>query len=190
MTQAINPNLTFHHRFSSKPADGSAYKDFYEKMTAYVAILVSHVHAVDPTVNAQPHAIVRATAEESVFEYLDTASSKYEITMASKKLEVPKVAIVGVGGTGSYVLDFVAKTPVKEIHLFDEDQFYAHNAFRAPSAASADDLDKKSTKVAYFTNLYSKMRRQAGALMEWLICRLARQNVFSEFSSAFHLRTL
>ncbi|HLY61042.1 MAG TPA: ThiF family adenylyltransferase [Terriglobia bacterium] len=158
-TQAINPYLTVHYRLSSRPADGSTYKDFYDKMTAYVAILLSHAHAIDPTVTAQPHATVRATEDESVFEYLDTASSKYEITMASKRLEQPKVAIVGVGGTGSYVLDLVAKTPVKEIHLFDEDPFYSHNAFRAPSAASADELDAKPTKVAYFKNLYSKMRR-------------------------------
>ena len=33
------------------------------------------------------------------------------------------MAIVGVGGTGSYVLDLVAKTWVKNILLFDDDSF-------------------------------------------------------------------
>jgi hypothetical protein len=40
-----------------------------------------------------------------------------------KKLELGKIAIIGLGGTGSYVLDLAAKTPVKEIHLFDGDKF-------------------------------------------------------------------
>jgi tRNA A37 threonylcarbamoyladenosine dehydratase len=30
------------------------------------------------------------------------------------KLKPLRIGIVGLGGTGSYVLDFVAKTPVKE----------------------------------------------------------------------------
>src|SRR5205085_1412033 len=32
--QAINPELTVHHRFSSKPVDEIPYPDYYEKMTA------------------------------------------------------------------------------------------------------------------------------------------------------------
>ena len=51
-----------------------------------------------------------------------------------------KVAIIGLGGTGSYILDLIAKTPVAEIRIFDADEFLQHNAFRAPSAASLDDL--------------------------------------------------
>jgi len=155
----LNHNLTTHHRFSSKPAGGGAYKDYYDKMTAYVAILLSHAHAVDPTANAQTFPVIRATEDESVFHYLDTASSRYQITIANNKLEQPKIAIIGVGGTGSYVLDLIAKTPVKEIHLFDPDSFYSHNAFRAPSAASIAELDANPKKVAYFKDLYSKMRR-------------------------------
>jgi tRNA A37 threonylcarbamoyladenosine dehydratase len=52
------------------------------------------------------------------------------------------------GGTGSYVLDFVAKTPVKEIHLFDGDIFDQHNAFRAPGAPSGEELEQRLKKVA------------------------------------------
>src|SRR6202030_39073 len=57
------------------------------------------------------------------------------------------------------VLDLVAKTPVKEIHLFDEDRFLQHNAFRAPGAASVADLEKPPYKVDYFHGVYSKMRK-------------------------------
>ena len=68
-----------------------------------------------------------------------------------------RVAIVGLGGTGSYVLDFVAKTPVQEIHLFDGDEFLTHNAFRAPGAASLEALRRKPKKVDYLAAIYSNM---------------------------------
>jgi hypothetical protein len=74
-------------------------------------------------------------------------------------LEIPKIAIIGVGGTGSYVLDLVTKTPVAEIHIFDGDTFFQHNAFRAPGAPSFDELEKMPSKVEYYTKIYSKMRR-------------------------------
>jgi molybdopterin/thiamine biosynthesis adenylyltransferase len=75
-------------------------------------------------------------------------------------LEKEKVAIVGVGGTGSYVLDLIAKTRVAEIHIFDGDDFEPHNAFRSPGAWSLEELDQKKTKVQNFYDTYSKLRRK------------------------------
>jgi hypothetical protein len=69
------------------------------------------------------------------------------------------VAILGLGGTGGYILDYVTKTPVREIHLFDGDRFLQHNAFRAPGAASGEELEKQPYKVDYFHGIYSKMRK-------------------------------
>ncbi len=64
-----------------------------------------------------------------------------------------------MGGTGSYVLDLVAKTPVDQILLFDDDEFLMHNSFRAPGAASIEILNAKYKKVDYFASIYSHMRR-------------------------------
>jgi hypothetical protein len=157
--QQLADNLTVQYSFSSKPAGGRSYKDYYEKMTAYVAIFLSHAHAIDPNVMAQTFPVIPTEEDESVFKYIDTASSRAGINMANKKLGLAKVAIVGLGGTGSYVLDLVAKTPVKEVHLFDGDVLLSHNAFRSPSAASVEELRSKPKKVAYLKDMYSKMRR-------------------------------
>lgn len=154
--QQLAPNLSVNYSFSSKPIVG-AYNDYYEKITAYVAMLLSHAQAIDATATAQTFPVITATAEESVFKYLDTASSRAGINMASRKLELPKIAIVGLGGSGSYVLDLVAKTPVKEIHLFDGDILLSHNAFRTPGAVSIDDLTTKQKKVAYLKKIYSNL---------------------------------
>jgi hypothetical protein len=79
--------------------------------------------------------------------------------MVSRKLEIANVAIIGVGGTGAYVLDQVAKTPVRQIHIYDGDRFSQHNAFRAPGAPSKENLAEKPQKVSYLHGVYSRMHR-------------------------------
>ncbi|MDB4872523.1 MAG: UBA/THIF-type binding protein, partial [Gemmatimonadales bacterium] len=68
-----------------------------------------------------------------------------------------RVAIIGLGGTGSYILDLVAKTEVDTILLIDGDTFDNHNAFRAPGAPTLDTLRSRPNKAAYFASLYSNM---------------------------------
>ena len=103
--------------------------------------------------------IVEAQDDDSPFNYIDTASSRARIVAATRKLEIGSVATVGLGGTGPYILDLVAKTPVKEIHLFDGDKFGQHNAFRAPGAPSIATLRGIPRKASYFKDIYSAMHR-------------------------------
>ena len=155
----IDKDFVANYGFSNKPAEG--YRDYHHKMTRYIEIISHPAQAIDPTVSAITFSAASPSpADESVFLYRDTASSRAGIYAITRKLELNRVGIVGLGGTGSYVLDLVAKTPVKEIHLFDGDQFHLHNAFRAPGAAPLDVMRSKPTKVSYFTDQYSKFRRK------------------------------
>jgi hypothetical protein len=144
------------HSFSNKPAGG--YEDYYAKMSRYAAIISAPAAALDPDATPKTFPPLPAADDESPFKYLDTASSRAGISEVSHKLRLKRVAIIGLGGTGSYVLDLVAKTPVAEIHLFDRDAFLNHNAFRAPGAASFEDLERRPSKVEYLTEKYSVMR--------------------------------
>lgn len=155
--RAISDGLTVHHSFSSKPAAG--YLDYYDKMTTYARILSTPAAILDPSASPTPFPAIPDDAEDSVFSYVDTASSRAGVTDLSAKLETERVGIVGLGGTGSYVLDFVAKTPAREIHLFDGDPFSQHNAFRAPGAPSIEELQQRPKKVKYLSEQYSRMRR-------------------------------
>jgi ThiF family len=157
--RALADGVVIQHSFSAKPKPAGHYDDYYAKVTTYVAILSGPATLIDPTARATTFPVIQPEKEkeETPFNYIDTASSRAEINLVTKKLELRKIAIVGLGGTGSYVLDLVAKTPVKKIHLFDGDTFLQHNAFRSPAAPSVDDLRAKLPKVTYFKNLYSKM---------------------------------
>jgi hypothetical protein len=161
--RALVEDVVIDHTFSAKPKPADKYDDYYAKVTTYVAIFSRYAQVIEATATAKTFPVIEpvkeSDKEETVFNYIDTASSRAEINLITKKLELLKIGIIGLGGTGSYVLDFLAKTPVEEIHLFDGDKFLQHNAFRSPGAPSLDELKAKQSKSAYLQNLYSKMRR-------------------------------
>lgn len=150
----LGSGLKANFTFSSKPDTG--YPDYYEKMSTYATILSGPAAVVDP--NATPRVYKDPEPEdESPFLYTETASDRAGIGALTDRLRKEKVAIIGLGGTGGYILDLVAKTPVQEIRLIDEDDFLQHNAFRAPGAASIEQLREKPKKVDYFREVYSRM---------------------------------
>lgn len=154
----INDKLTVDHSFSSKPVGGNGYDDYYHQMTTYIAIIEGPARAIDPTATARTYRVIE-TGEDDVFNYADTASSRAGITALSGKLTRHKVGIIGLGGTGSYVLDMVAKTPVPEVHLFDGDDFLQHNAYRSPGAPTIAELNARQNKAEYWAERYAPMRR-------------------------------
>ncbi|MBX3309047.1 MAG: ThiF family adenylyltransferase [Cryobacterium sp.] len=145
-------------RLSGKP-HGEMPRDYHHKITNYVDLLGRYARVIDSTATFQHYPARESSEEESVFKYHDAATSRAGLSAITAKLRAQKVAIVGLGGTGSYVLDLIAKTPIVEIHLYDDDVLYAHNAFRAPGAASLDELRQTPSKVQYFSEKYDPMRR-------------------------------
>lgn len=138
---------------------GREFADHHELVTAYVALLGGPAQRIDPTAHARMRRSSPIQADAGPFAYWDTASARAGLTDLNGRLAGGSVGIVGLGGTGSYVLDLVAKTPVGRIHLFDADLFLQHNAFRAPGAASIGDLAAKRFKVDHFARVYSNMHR-------------------------------
>lgn len=147
-----SPDLVVQRTFSNKPADG--FPDFYEKVESYVTIICGPAMSL---FNVTP--LTFNTQEEigsSVFKIRDTLTSRAEIGELAAVFKNDTIAIIGLGGTGSYILDFLAKTPVKEIRGFDGDWFHAHNAFRSPGWAGVDNLGKR--KAAVYQSIYESFR--------------------------------
>lgn len=144
------------HSFSSKPDGG--YTDYHHKMTSYANIIAGPAAVLKPGTTARTFREPEQE-EESVFNYVETASDRVGIGVLTERLINERVAIIGGGGTGGYILDFVAKTPVREIRLFDSDEFLTHNAFRAPGAPSLEELREAPKKVDNLKRIYSRMHR-------------------------------
>jgi hypothetical protein len=96
-------------------------------------------------------------AQTRVFRYPNMATTRAGIGAATARLLAHRVAIIGLGGTGTYILDLLAKTPILEIHLYDGDDFALHNAFRAPGAPRDDELTNPK-KMDWLGGIYDRMR--------------------------------
>lgn len=148
--------IPVNYQFSNKPDNN--YKDYYEKFTNYASIISNPAIAKDPSKTAKTFNKV-ITNEESVFEYVDTNSTRAGIDSFNMEISGQKISIIGLGGTGSYVLDLIAKTNVSEIHIFDGDIFHQHNAFRAPGAPCKDIFTDDIKKVNYYKSIYKNMHK-------------------------------
>lgn len=156
--QDLAPGIRTGHYFSAKPRSGN-YKDYYEKVTAYVNMLSGHAKAIDASLKAQVFKPFLSEQNEGPFVYTDTASTRAGIAQATSRLAGQRIAIVGLGGTGAYVLDLVAKTPVAELHLYDGDLLQQHNAFRYPGAVAFEALKEGQAKVDYLAAEYGRIHR-------------------------------
>lgn len=152
----LAPGLIVNHYFSHKPAAG--YENYYDKVKTYERVISDQARVLKPSADAKTFKTIEPIEEKSVFVYEDTSSSRAGIRAIAARLASQRIAIVGLGGTGAYLLDFVAKTHVREIHLYDGGPFRQHNAFRAPGAASREVLDRRQSKVGYLSEVYAAMR--------------------------------
>ena len=160
-TETLAAGIVVNHSFSSKPAGG--YKDYHEKMTTYANMISAEAQLIDSTATPNIYPPSSYTAAQSPFKYPDTASSRAGIVALHEPFRTQRVAVVGVGGTGSYVADLLAKTPIAELHLFDGDDLLNHNAFRSPGAASLKELRTRPNKAEYYARKYSRMKNKVVA---------------------------
>jgi molybdopterin/thiamine biosynthesis adenylyltransferase len=158
--QALAEDLWVDCGFSTKErADlPYGYTDYRAKMIRYINILSAPARALDKTLQivARP---ITWKVEDSPFIYTDTASSRSGYSAVAAKLRKQRIAIVGLGGTGSYALDLLARCPVQEIHLFDGDILKQHNIFRSPGMVNYFDLLEPVLKVDYYAGRYGQLRR-------------------------------
>ncbi|MFF6835915.1 ThiF family adenylyltransferase [Streptomyces sp. NPDC012438] len=165
-TRVIAAGVQANFMLSSKPPDG--YPDQYTKITAYTRIVADHAHALDPTATPTPGAAWQEIDDDSPFAYRDTATSRAGLTAVNRRFRGHRIAIVGLGGSGSYILDQVAKTEVDSILLIDGDTFDNHNAFRAPGAPTLDTLRTRPPKAIHFASIYANMHQGVTACAQYL----------------------
>ena len=151
-------DLDVQHYFSSKPEGRLDYQNIYDKVVAYEKHLGDAARSIDKAANARSGAGSFTVTDDSPFAIPDSASARYKIGPANRKLK-GRVAIIGLGGTGSFALDLISKTWVTEIHLYDGDQLLNHNIFRSPGAPDPELLRDFPFKTDYYTSIYSRMHK-------------------------------
>lgn len=154
---AASADVVVQRRLSNKPIVNGhkvEYPDFFAKIENYKNIISGPAIAKFPEATSFTFRSVQ-TEDDSVFKIRDTLTSRAMITDLAQKFKDEVIAIIGLGGTGAYLLDLLSKTPVKEIRGFDGDLFHIHNQFRSPGCFKKDEFDKKKADVyqARYENL-------------------------------------
>jgi len=149
-----SPDVVVQRSFSNKPERGY-YIDFFEKIENYVGVICGPAME---KYGATPYTyrLVEEAPTQSVFKFRDTLTSRAQIVDLSAKFANDIVTVIGLGGTGSYVLDFLLKTPVKEVRGFDPDDFHIHTAYRSPGGLKQAELGTK--KAAVYQSRYENFR--------------------------------
>lgn len=153
----LGDGIVVDHSFSAKPRDG--YRDHRHKVTAYVARLAGPATEIDPKATARTFKVVESKAQDSPFRYVDTATPRAGLERYAERLAAMRIAVVGLGGTGSYILDLVAKSSVREIHLYDGDRFLQHNPFRSPGATPGTEIRGGPNKATHWAKVYRRFHR-------------------------------
>lgn len=137
---------SFSNKLTTKEGALRDYQDFFEKLENYVNIISG---PAKEKYGATPYTfrLYEETPTKSVFKFRDTLTSRAQIVDLSAKFKDDVVAVIGLGGTGSYVLDFLIKMPVKEIRGFDFDEFHVHTAYRSPGRLIDTELGKPKAEV-------------------------------------------
>jgi molybdopterin/thiamine biosynthesis adenylyltransferase len=139
-TRKVSDEIVGNRMLSSKPAGLRSYESIEEKISQYLSLIASPAVHKYPGVTPRRALKKHLEAASSPLKFPDTLSAREGVLELSHKLRGQKVAIIGCGGTGAYVLDYVAKTHLDEIHLFDNDIVHVHTLFRLPGVYGEQHL--------------------------------------------------
>lgn len=132
--------------FSNKPKDTGAFPDHFAKIESYVAIIsgpaIEKFGVTPYTFRADKTDVV-----DPIFKLQDTLTSRAGIAELNDRFAEEKIAIIGLGGTGAFLLDYAVKARIPQIVGFDGDDFHVHNAYRSPGKLDEAELGRKKADV-------------------------------------------
>lgn len=159
---------------ADSPEDDASASDVVHR---YVKQIVGAVSAKGQQEDAFP-------VNRGPFKIPNTFEARAGVGPMQDAIRDQRIAVIGLGGTGAYLLDLLAKTPVAEIHLCDSDELDWHNFMRAPGAPTSEEIasqrQARLEKVDYYLAKYMPLRDG----IQRHAVRVADQAEFAEFLSA------
>ena len=137
---------------SSRPEQDETAHDLLHRYAKHIVGAVS----------AGGHPTPADLTKPGPFNIPNTFEARAAIAPVQDRVRGQRIAIVGLGGTGAYLLDLIAKTPVSKIHLLDSDCVDWHTLKRAPGAPTAEEIElvraRSLLKVDYYHAKYAAFR--------------------------------
>ena len=160
--QDLGEGIVAYLQWSRKPKTKGrkrGYANYREKIETYVEEVASHADTKRPGVlDAARSGADPVVASRTRFKYLNTGTYRNGLRGIERKIEDEVVAVVGVGGSGSYLVDILMKTDIRELHMYDDDILKQHNAFRIAGAARIEELRGNTLKIDWHQERYAVVR--------------------------------
>ncbi len=147
IADGVMTNLAFSLKLLDANEQKREYVSFQEKIETYLDVIVRPAVAAHPGASPLRGIERRAQEQGSPLRWPDTMSANYGVNDVADKLRGKRVALIGLGGTGSCVLDFIARTHLDAIVLFDGDKIHVHTLFRIPGVLGKSAVGKPKVEA-------------------------------------------
>ncbi len=145
-------NISIKKGAQGRPELDETAHDLLHRYAKHIVSAVSAAGYTEPAALASP----------DPFHIPNTFEARAAIAPVQDRIRGQCIAIIGLGGTGAYLLDLIAKTPVSEVHLLDSDCVDWHTFKRAPGAPTAEEIELVRAgsllKVDYYHSKYAAFR--------------------------------
>ena len=168
-------NISIKRGAQGRPEPDETSHDLLHRYAKHIVGAVSAAGYSEPAALAMP----------DPFHIPNTFEARAAIAPIQDRIRGQRIAIIGLGGTGAYLLDLISKTPLSEIHLLDSDRVDWHTLKRAPGAPTVEEIELvlagSLLKVDYYYSKYAAFR---DGIHPHRI-RVDSKSKFDEFLSAY-----
>ena len=168
-------NISIKRGAQGRPEPDETSHDLLHRYAKHIVGAVSAAGYSEPAALAMP----------DPFHIPNTFEARAAIAPIQDRIRGQRIAIIGLGGTGAYLLDLISKTPLSEIHLLDSDRVDWHTLKRAPGAPTVEEIELvlagSLLKVDYYHSKYTAFR---DGIHPHRI-RVDSKSKFDEFLSAY-----
>ena len=145
-------NISIKRGAQGRPEPDDTAYDLLHRYAKHIVGAVSSAGYSEPAALAMP----------DPFHIPNTFEARAAVAPVQNRIRGQSIAIIGLGGTGAYLLDLMAKTPLSDIHLLDSDCVDWHTLKRAPGAPTAEEIELVRAgsllKVDYYHSKYAAFR--------------------------------
>ena len=135
---------------SRKPHD-RGYKDYGEKMLAYARLIAQETGPVWRR-ESLGSGVVK---DGNNMVDQETGLTRSAIGDMDELFRPEKLAVIGAGGTGGFIVDMIAKCNVASIDIYDDDIVSQHTQLRWPGVVNRNVVELHRNKAEYLAQVYA-----------------------------------
>ena len=135
---------------SRKPPN-RGYSDYGEKILAYARLIARETgkHWKRRSLG------ICTVADGNNMTDQETGLTRSAIGDYNRLLAQERLAVIGAGGTGGFVVDMIAKCNVASIDIYDDDIISQHTQLRWPGVVDRNVVEERKNKAEYLAQVYA-----------------------------------